>query len=160
MKKTFLYFSALVLLSAAAACTKDHPVPVYTPEKNTWVIHKEAGGDTLGPATFVYYDTANLIYGGIVGKGSVTVRFMAKPKSDGEYVLRQKADELDEISILMIDSVNNISYQSTDNDGLALKGEQFAKVLVNGSSIGVSFNELYLKRTDNNEKVQTWLNIN
>lgn len=154
MKKSTLLLLAILSI-IIASCSKEYEAPVFTPEANTWIINT----DTFGPANFVYKDTFNQIYGGIKGKGSITISFVQKPKSDGEYAFRVKADETNELSILVVDSVNNIQYQSTDNDGLELKKEQFAKVLVNGSRIGVSFNNMWLKRTDNVDKAKVSINI-
>ncbi|MES2479619.1 MAG: hypothetical protein V4561_11055 [Bacteroidota bacterium] len=154
MKKLhLLIFAALTFI--VISCTKEYPEPVYTPEKNTWLVNT----DTFGPSNFKYYDTANLMYGGIKGVGSVTIKFREKPKTDGEYVFREKADEVNELSILIIDSVSKLYWQSTDNDGLALKAEQFANVTVNGSNIGVAFNNKWLKRTDNVDKAKVSINI-
>lgn len=154
MKKLhFLLFAALTFV--IISCSKEYPEPVYTPEKNTWLVNT----DTFGPTNFVYYDTANLMYGGIKGVGSVTIRFREKPKTDGEYVFRVKADEVNELSIMVIDSVSKLYWLSTDDDGLALKEEQFANVTVNGSNIGVAFNNKWLKRTDNVDKAKVSINI-
>lgn len=154
MKKIhFLLLAAFVFV--LASCSKEYPEPIFTPEKNTWLVNT----DTFGPTSFVYYDTANLMYGGIKGKSSVTIKFRAKPTEDGDFTFREKADEFGEISILIIDSVNNINWRSTDDDGLALKGEQTAKVTVNGSNIGVAFNNKWLKRTDIVDKAKVSLNI-
>jgi hypothetical protein len=154
MKKLHLIlFAALTFI--VVSCSKEYPEPIFTPEKNTWLVNI----DTFGPANFVYYDTANLMYGGIKGKASVTIRFREKPKVDGDFVFREKADEFGELSILIIDSVHNLRWQSTDNDGLALKGEQNAKVTVNGNNIGVAFNNKWLKRTDIVDRAKVSLNI-
>jgi hypothetical protein len=154
MKKIhFLLFVALSFI--IASCSKEYPEPIFTPEKNTWLVNT----DTIGPANFIYYDTANLLYGGIKGKASVSIRFREKPKSDGEYVFREIADEFGEISILVQDSVNKLSWQSTNDDGLALKKEQFANVTVNGRNIGVAFNNKWLKRTDIVDKAKVSINI-
>jgi hypothetical protein len=154
MKKiNLLLFVAFTII--IASCTKEFPEPVFTPEKNTWLVNT----DTFGPATFVYYDTANLMYGGIKGKGSVTIKFRYKPKEDGDFIFRQNADEAGEMSILIIDSVNNLRWESTDDDGLALKKEQTGKILVNGSNIGVSFNNKWLKRTDIVDRAKVSMNI-
>lgn len=155
MKKIHLFlFAALFLV--IAACNKDNDEPVYTPAKNTWLVNN----DTIGPASFTYYDTANVMYGGIKGKASVTVSFRFKPKVDGKYVFRDKADEIDEIAVLVIDSVRKIYWMSTNDDGLPMKKEQFANVTVNGNNIGVAFNNLFLKRIDNPDKASVSININ
>jgi hypothetical protein len=154
MKKFQLLF-VLAISIIAFSCTKEYPVPVYTPESNTWIVNT----DTFGPTSFKYYDTAGLMYGGIKGKASVTVKFRFKPKTDGKYVFREKSDEYDEVSILIIDSVNKIFWQTMDNDGLPLKKEQFANITVNGSNVGVAFNDLFLKRLDNVDQAKVSLNI-
>jgi hypothetical protein len=154
MKKIhFLIVAAFAII--LASCSKEYPVPVFTPEKNTWLVNV----DTFGPANFVYYDTAGLMYGGIVGKGSVTVKFSSKPKADGAYTFREKADEPFEVSIIVMDSVKKVSWQSTDDDGLPLKEEQTAKVTVNGNRIGIAFNNKWLKRTDIVDKAKVSLNV-
>lgn len=154
MKKIhFLLLAAFAII--IASCSKEYPAPVFTPEKNTWLVNV----DTFGPANFVYYDTAGLMYGGILGKASVTVKFSAKPKVDGEYTFREKADEPFEVSIMVIDSVNKTYWLSTDNDGLPLKEEQTAKVTVNGGRIGIAFNNKWLKRTDIVDRAKVSLNI-
>lgn len=154
MKK--IHFLIVVAIATiVASCSKEYPEPVFTPEKNTWLVNV----DTFGPANFVYYDTAGLMYGGILGKASVTVKFSSKPKADGEYTFREKADEPFEVSILVRDSVNKISWLSTDNDGLPLKEEQKAKVTVNGNRIGIAFNNKWLKRTDIVDRAKVSLNI-
>jgi hypothetical protein len=154
MKKLpFLIFAAISVF--VISCNKDYSEPVFTPEKNTWIVNT----DTFGPASFVYYDTARLMYGGLKGKASVTISFKEKPKMDGKYVFRDIADEMDEISILIIDSVNKIYWRSTDNDGRPLKEEQFADVTVSGSAVGVAFNNLFLKRTDNEDRAKVSINI-
>lgn len=155
MKKLIYLFVAVVFVSFAA-CKKDYPVEPFTPASNTWLINT----DTFGPATFVYYDTAGLMYGGVKGKGSITFRFRNKPKADGKYVLRAIADEPNEVSILAIDSVRNLKYVSTDNDGSVLKVEQFANILGLGSRVGVAFNEVFLTRMDNTDiKAKVSVNI-
>jgi hypothetical protein len=148
----------LVLMIAAAAvssCTKDYPEPVITPEKNSWIVNTKS----FGPTEFKYYDTAGLMYGGVPKVGSVMVRFRWKPTSDGKYVLRQKADEIDEMSVVVYDSVNKIAWESTDNDGRELKTEQFADITVSGTNVGVSFTNLFLKRTDNIDQAKVSVNI-
>lgn len=154
MKKIhILLFAAFAII--ISSCTKDYPVPVYTPEKNTWIVNT----DTLGPADFTYYDTAKVIYGGIKGKASVTVKFAFKPTSDGKFVLREKADEYDEVTVLIIDSVKKIAWISTDNDGRQIKKEQFADITVSGKNVGISFNDLFLRKTDNVDMAKTSVNI-
>lgn len=154
MKKAcFLVF--IIAAAAASSCTKDYPEPVITPEKNSWIVNETK----YGPANFTYYDTAGLMYGGIPKVGSVTVYFRWKPKSDGKYVLREKADEIDEMSIVVYDSVTKTIWASTDDDGRAMKTEQFADVTVSGTNVGVSFNNLFLKRTDNVDKAKVSVNI-
>lgn len=153
--KKINYLLIVLFAISMAACNKEYTTPVYTPEKNTWLVNI----DTFGPATFTYYDTANLAYGGIKGVGSVTFKFRTKPKSDGEYVFRANADEDFEICIIVVDSAKNITWQSTDDDGRPLKVEQHAQVFVNGSRIGVAFNEKWLKRTDNVDQAKVSVNI-
>lgn len=154
MKKIHILVCTLMIV-VIASCSKTYTEPVYSPEANKWLINT----DTIGPATFKYYDTANVLYGGVKGVGSIKISFSTKPKMDGEYVLRAKADEVNEITILVTDSVKNIAWLSTDDDGLALKKEQFASVQVNGSSVGVAFNELWLKETLNVNKAKVSINI-
>ncbi|MBL7713652.1 MAG: hypothetical protein JNL13_14355, partial [Chitinophagaceae bacterium] len=89
----------------------------------------------------------------------VTVRFRWKPKSDGKYVLREKADEIDEMSIAVYDSVTHTTWVSTDDDGRAMKEEQFADITVSGTNVGVSFTNLFLKKTDNVDKAKVSVNI-
>jgi hypothetical protein len=154
MKNIHILLCALLVL-VIASCSKTYTEPVYTPDANKWLINT----DTFGPASFKYYDTANVIYGGIKGVGSIKIFFSTKPKMDGQYVLRAKADEVDEICILVTDSVKNLAWLSTDDDGLPLKKEQFASVKVNGSNVGVAFNELWLKETLNVNKAKISINI-
>lgn len=154
MKKLyFLLFTVLTL--SVVSCTKDYVEPVFMPAANTWVVNT----DTIGPANFKYYDSANVLYGGIIGKASVTIRFANKPKSDGKFVFREKADEIDEISILVIDSVKNIKWLSTDDDGRPMKAQQYADIVMNGNSVGVTFSEKFLKRTDNVDFAKISLNV-
>ncbi len=153
--KKLQYLLIAALFTLAASCKKEYPIPVFTPEKDTWMVNT----DTFGPAPLVYYDTANVAYAGVKGKGSLTVRFRKKPTTDGEYVFRAKADEDFEISILIIDSVKNIYWESTDDDGRPLKVQQYANVTVNGSRIGVAFNEKWLKRMDNVDRAKVSINM-
>ena len=154
MKKIHTLIVA-ALLFTIAACTKETAVPVYTPENNVWLVNS----DTFGPAVFTYYDTANVIHGGLLGKASVTISFGFKPKFDGKYVFREKADEHDEVTVLIVDSINRRSWRTTDNDGRAKKEEQFADITVSGNNVGVKFNNLFLKNINNPDMARTSINI-
>jgi hypothetical protein len=155
MKNVHLFLVAAIVF-VAVSCSKTYTVPVYTPDSNMWLVNT----DTFGPAKFTYDDNTNVLYGGVKGKGAVYVYFRSKPTQDGSYVLRANADELGEVTILVTDSVKKIAWLSTDDDGLALKKEQFADVKVNGKSIAISFNEFWLKETMNVNKAKISLNIN
>ncbi|HTN16563.1 MAG TPA: hypothetical protein VL092_02705 [Chitinophagaceae bacterium] len=153
MKKAF--FLVCIIAAVAGSCTKDYPDPVVTPDKNTWIVNEK----TYGPTNFVYYDTAGLMFGRTPKGDEVTVRFRWKPKADGKYVLREKADEIDEMSISVYDSASKMTWVSTDDDGRAMKVEQFADITVSGTNVGVSFNNLFLKRIDNIDKAKVSVNI-
>lgn len=155
MKKLHISLFALIAV-AITSCSKTYTDPVYTPDSNKWLVNT----DTFGPAVFKYDDATNVLYGGVAGKGAIYAYFKEKPKQDGKYVLRVKADEVSEITVLVIDSVKNIAWMSTDDDGLPLKKEQFADVRVNGSSIGIAFNDFWLKETMNVHKAKISVNIN
>lgn len=143
MKNLYLLLAAVFVF--AISCNKDIEEPVVIPEKDTWIINE----NVLGPATFKYYDTARTIYGGIARKGSVTIRFFKTPVESGKFVFRQMANELNEISVVVVDSTDTTFYVSQDNDGRALKAEQFADVEVNNGKVSsVSFTNFFLKRSN------------
>lgn len=146
MKK--VYFLVATLVVFATSCKKDIQEPVVIPADNSWIVNEKV----FGPATFKYYDTARTIYGGNMRKASATVRFFKTPVESGRFAFRQMANELNEISIVLVDSTDTSFYVSQNDDGRALKGEQFADVKVtNGKITSVSFTDLFLKRPGSEE---------
>ncbi|GAA4451140.1 hypothetical protein [Rurimicrobium arvi] len=143
MKKLLLPFLAVVLFWAAS-CNKDIKDPVVTPADNSWIVNNT----TFTSAGTAFYDTAITLVG-ISPKpnlGILKIHFFRKPTESGSYVFRQVADEPNEVSIEIVDSVNKVIYHSQDNDGKALKTEQFATVDVSGSKVNVSFIDAFLKQ--------------
>lgn len=157
MKKTYpLFLLLLGFVAYNSACKKElAKEKIYTPEKNKWIVNV----DTFGTADFKYYDTANVIFGQVAGKGSVLIHFMEKPKASGDFVFRATADEPHEISITIADSIKNTVYQSMDNDNRPLKELQFAQVNVDGGKIKVAFNQKWLKTINSEQQVMVSLNI-
>lgn len=141
MKNLYILLAALFVF--ASSCKKEIKDPVVIPEDNTWIVNNQV----YGPATFKYYDTARAVYGGISRKASVTIRFSKTPVETGKFTFRQMANEVNEISVVIVDSTDTSYYVSQDNDGRALKTEQFADVEVNNGKISsISFTNFFLKQ--------------
>ena len=154
-KNSFLLVLIALFIIAMSACKKEYKEPVYTPEKNKWIINT----DTFGPSNFIYYDTANVLYGAVNGKCAVYIRFWAKPVYEGDYLFRNIANEPYEISITIIDSIRNYTYYSAETDSIALKDQQYAKVSVKNGKVSVSFNDKWLQRLNHVDQAKVSMNI-
>lgn len=150
MKNLYLLFAALCLF--AISCNKEIKEPVVTPDKNSWILNDQV----FGPATFKYYDTARAFYGGITRKASVTIRFFKTPVESGKFAFRQMANELNEMSVVIVDSTDTTYYVSQNDDGRALKAQQYADVEVNNGKVSsVSFTNFFLKKAG----TETWAKV-
>lgn len=141
MKNIYLLLAALLVFTIS--CNKDIEDPIVTPADNSWIVNETV----YGPTSFKYYDTARAIYGGVLRKASVMIRFAKTPVESGKFTFRQMANEVNEMSVVLVDSTDTSYYVSQDNDGRALKTEQFADVEVtNGKVSEVSFTNFFLKQ--------------
>lgn len=153
MKKSILFAMPLLLL--INACTKTDDDTVKSPDKNSWFLNTKTLTATIVKAVPKYAvapnDTVGFVGAQSGSAGIITFQFKKLPTEDGVYTLRSVADELGEVSVLATDSVSQKYYISTDQD--ANSKDQTINVTVNGSQIGIIFNNIWLR---NNANVYEW----
>lgn len=152
MKKLLLFALPVCVLYS---CTKDFKEEIKRPGKNSWFVN-----DKTYTAFGFILDTFNVMTGYDLKKGMIAVKFSRKPTMDGDYVVRRKADEMDELSIMIVDSTTGKTYLSMDDDGQRVKTPQFAHVTVNGGSVSVSFDHIWIKDVASEDKAKVSGNLN
>lgn len=155
--KKLLLIAVPSLLLIAGACTKNYEEKVKQPDKNSWFVN-----DRTFSAPGFTYDTTNLLKSNTnaSSKGAIYIKFSKKPKADGDYIVRSKADEIEELAIVVYDSTNKRVYVSMDDDGMQIKKDQHARVTVNGGTVSVSFTDVWLKDTKSVEQAKVSANLN
>ncbi len=155
MKKLLPGITAALLLVLLYSCTKEEDDKTRPlPAQQTWSITSTSHQKTYNVVSVKRFDTG-IYYRVIDGnRDTLVIRMASFPvlPISSEYTIMKKADEAEEMAIMLIDSTLGVKYYSED-------GEAKAKIDYANGTMQIGIPEVWLLQSNSPEKVLFQANL-